>query len=334
MIAAALRSFTSRWRNRWRAWVALCAEEEAPTVLAVIRIGVAAVLLVDLLLAARPGLVATLWGPSSAGGLAAVDTLEPSPVHAFRLFGATAATAMAVHRVACASAITLLLGAFCRTSALVLAVSLVELAGMHPQGDRGIDVLLRNVLFLLACSGCGRALAIDAWREHGRWLPDLRAPAWPRRLIVVQLLWMYFSAGVHKSQLSWWPPGGFSALYVVLLDPHFAAFDLSPWLAHVYPLTQLGTAATMLFEVGAPLMGLALWYRRTAHRGGRMRAAFAALRVREVWLALGIGFHVALIFTIRLGIFPWGMLALYPAFLTPAELGRVVSRMGWRRREN
>ena len=321
-----LRRIAGRVRDRWRGWVALCAEEERPTVLAVVRIGVAAVLLADLLIAARHGLVVTLWGPSSAGGLAAVDTLDPSPVLAFRLFGARAATTLAVHFAACASAITLLLGAFSRTSALALMTALVQLAGMHPQGDRGIDVLLRTVLVLLACSGCGRALSIDAWREHGRWLPDVRAPAWPRRLIVVQLLWMYFSAGVHKTQLSWWPPGDFSALYVVLLDPHFATADLSPWLAHVYPLTQLGTAATMLFELGAPVMGLALWYRRTAARGGRMRAAFAALRVREAWLALGIGFHVALIFTIRLGIFPWGMLALYPAFLTPQELARLVKR--------
>lgn len=322
------RRIASRWRSRWRGWVALCAEEERPTVLGVVRIGVAAVLLADLVIAARHGLVVTLWGPSSAGGLAAVDTLDPVPVLAFRLLGASAATALAVHLVGCASALTLLLGAFSRTSALVLMISLVQLAGMHPQGDRGIDVLLRNVLLLLACSGCGRALAIDAFRAHRRWLPDLRVPAWPRRLIAVQLLWMYFSAGMHKTQLSWWPPGELSALYVVLLDPHFAAADFSAWLARVYPLTQLGTAATMLFELGAPLMGLALWYRRTAARGGRMRAAFATMRVREVWLALGVGFHVALIFTIRLGIFPWGMLALYPAFLTPEELGRLVKKRG------
>jgi hypothetical protein len=53
--------------------------------------------------------------------------------------------------------------------------------------------------------------------------------------------------------------------------------------------------------------------------------------VREVWLALGIGFHVALIFTIRLGIFPFGMLALYWAFLTPDELHALGSRVRWRR---
>src|SRR5690606_33250758 len=71
------RRIAARLRDRWRAWVALCAEEERPTVLAVVRIGVAAVLLADFLSAERHGLVATLWGPSSAGGLSGVDLFDP-----------------------------------------------------------------------------------------------------------------------------------------------------------------------------------------------------------------------------------------------------------------
>lgn len=312
-------------RARWSRWVALCAEEERATVLAVMRIAVAAVLLVDLLIAARHGLVGVLWGPSSEGGFGMLDQLDPSPVPAFRWLGATLTTTYVVYGAAVVSAATMMLGVFSRTSALVLVIALSQLATILGQADRGIDGLLRNVLFVLACSGCGLTLSIDAWRRHGRWAPEVQTTAWPRRLIVLQLLWMYFSAGVHKSQLTWWPPGDFAALYIVLLDPHFASHDFAPWLAHVYRLTQLGTAATMLFEVGAPLMGLALYYRRTASRGGRMRRVFAALRVREVWLAIGITFHVALVFTIRLGIFPWGMLALYPAFLTPDELDALVA---------
>ena len=67
--------------------------------------------------------------------------------------------------------------------------------------------------------------------------------------------------------------------------------------------------------------------RRASDRGGRWRTAFAKLHVREVWLALGVGFHVALMFTIRLGIFPYGMLALYWAFLTPAEVEALFARL-------
>jgi hypothetical protein len=38
-----------------------------------------------------------------------------------------------------------------------------------------------------------------------------------------------------------------------------------------------------------------------------------------VWLSLGVVFHLALALTTELGIFPWAMLALYPAWLHPDE---------------
>ncbi|MCB9600631.1 MAG: HTTM domain-containing protein [Sandaracinus sp.] len=319
-------SFVGRWRARWRAWVRFCAETERPTSMALVRIGVGLVLACDFALVWSHGVGDVLWGPSTSGAFGLADTLPDAvPVHT--LFGASLTTSRAVHAVAFGSALCLSLGLFSRTSALVAFAASSQLAAILPQADRGIDTMLRMVLLLLAASGAGQALSIDAWRRHRTWRPDVRVLAWPRRFLVLQVLWMYFSAGLHKSQLAWWPAGDFAALYVVLLDPHFARADFSGWLSAVYPLTQLGTASTMLFEVGAPLMGLSLWFRRTSHRGGRWRATFAKLRVREVWLALGIGFHVALMFTIRLGIFPYGMLALYWAFLTPAEVEALFARL-------
>lgn len=71
----------------------------------------------------------------------------------------------------------------------------------------------------------------------------------------------------------------------------------------------------MLFELGAPLFLLSLFYRRSADRGGRVRRLFNRVRIREAWLFLGISFHLGLVFTMRLGIFPLGMLALYPVFV-------------------
>ncbi|MBX3250969.1 MAG: HTTM domain-containing protein [Myxococcales bacterium] len=323
-------TWPGRWRTRWRWWVSFCAERERPTSLALVRLGVGLVLFADFAQVAHLGVVDVLWGPSSEGGLGVANTLPGTPVLAHAWFGASLATARGLHALALVSSLTLALGLFSRTSALALFFASTQLAAILPFADRGIDMLLRNVLLLLACSGAGAALSLDAWRRHRALLPDVTVTAWPRRFLVLQLVWVYFSAGLHKSQLTWWPAGDFGALYLILLDPHFARADFSSWLADVYPLTQLGTAATMLFEVGAPLMGLSLYFRRTAHRGGVMRSVFARLRVREVWIALGVAFHVGLVFTLRLGIFPFGMLALYWAFFTPDELHDAASR--WRTR--
>lgn len=320
-----LTAWVGRWRARWGAWVRFCAEEERATPMALVRIGVGLVLATDLAVVWSLGVGDVLWGPSSAGAFGIADTTGAVPAHT--LFGATVTTSRALHTIAFGSALTLAFGLFSRTSAIVLFLASTQLAAILPQADRGIDTMLRMVLLLLAFSGAGRALSIDAWRRDRTLFPDVRVLAWPRRFLVLQLSWMYFSAGIHKSQLAWWPAGDFSALYVVLLDPHFARADFSSWLPSVYPLTQIGTALTMFFEVGAPLMGLSLFYRRTAHRGGVGRRVFARLHVREVWLALGVGFHVALIFTLRLGIFPFGMLALYWAFLTPDELSTLTRKL-------
>ena len=44
------------------------------------------------------------------------------------------------------------------------------------------------------------------------------------------------------------------------------------------------------------------------------------IHYRELFLALGITFHVGLMASMRLGIFPYGVLAIYPAFFAPDEI--------------
>jgi hypothetical protein len=44
--------------------------------------------------------------------------------------------------------------------------------------------------------------------------------------------------------------------------------------------------------------------------------------VRWSWLAVGFGFHLGIALTMRLGMFPFGMLAVWPVFLHPDELAR------------
>ena len=39
-----------------------------------------------------------------------------------------------------------------------------------------------------------------------------------------------------------------------------------------------------------------------------------------LWLTVGVTFHLALALTLRLGIFPFGVLALYPVFFHPDDL--------------
>ncbi len=311
--------------SRWQRFVRRMDREESASALALIRIMVGAVLFADFAWAGSLGLVERLWGSSGLN----LSYQSEHPSLAIDLLGENAGQVL--WALALTLALTTTLGLFSRVSAASLALVSAQLAAIMPQSDRGIDGLLRIVLVLLACSGCGKTLSIDAKRATGTWAPNVPIKTWPRYLIALQLLWMYFSAGTHKTQSAWWPSGDLRGLYVVLQDPHFARFDLSGlsegWDSALFSLTQIGTALTMAFELGAPLMGLAIYYRATAHREGRLRSAINTLRVRELWLALGIGFHIALMITIRLGIFPYGMLACYPAFFRPDEVARWIRKM-------
>jgi hypothetical protein len=300
----------------WHAWVLLLDRRERPTSLALTRILVAAVILGDLLVVRAQDLVAAVWAPPPHGiGVGAV--WDPNPPFAVRWLGASADTAELLWWVATIAAALLLVGAVSRVAAIVLVLVLAQMAHIAPDGDRGIDQLLRATLPVLALSGCHARWSVDAWFWHrvGRPLPPT-VPSWPRVLLFAQLIWVYFSAGHNKADDAWGPVDGFSALATIMCDPHFARWDCG-WVAPAYPLLQLATIATMAFELGAPLMLLFTWWEATAGRGGRLRRWSNRLRLRWVWIATGVLFHLGIAMTLKLGIFPWGMLALYPVLFAP-----------------
>ena len=295
-------------------WTALWDEREAPTSQWLCRVLVSLVVLADLLDAALSGAGVGAFAPPPDGlGYAA------SEQWAAELFGATAATAMGLYLAACIAALCFLFGVATRVSGLVLALVLAQLGSFAPEGDRGVDVLLRIAILILVCSGSHLRWSFDAWlaARFGKARATL-IPAWPRRLLTLQLVWMYFSAAHNRADAAWWPTGGLSALATLLTDPHYARFPPG-WLRHVYPLTQAATATTMSFELGSPLLLLLAWFDRAPTRGGRVGDLVRRYRVRWLWLGLGVMLHLGIALSMRLGIFSFGVLALYPVLIYPDE---------------
>lgn len=280
-------------KRAWASWVALWDRREDATALALVRIGVAVVLLYDFVAMWRVGAIEALYAPPPLGYAAAEGWASPQ----------------ALWLAAVSSLVALGLGLATRVAAVVFVIISAHLASLAPDGERGIDMLLRVAIAILALSRCNARWSVDAlvWARLGRPIPR-EVPAWPRYLLLVQLVWVYFSGGINKGGAEWGPFGGFLALSNALADPHLARFDPGGWLPAVVPLTRVATALVMVFELSAPL------YLVAYARGWR--------RVRYAWLAVGVAFHLGIAVTLRLGIFPWGMLALYPVLLQPAELAR------------
>lgn len=319
-----------RLQRLWLGWVGLWEGVEHPRSIALVRIALGLVILWDFLEIARLDLVIALFADQAAGGLSDAGT-RAHPPWVVAWFGASELTARALHATITVAAASFVLGLFTRTSALVALVAWAQFAEVLPAADRGIDTLCRDVLIVFVFARSGGWLSLDAvWRTGSPWGDGTPVPAWPRRLMILQLVAMYFLAGVQKTGIHWYPMGHFAALYFILQDPAIAKHDFR-WLAHPpwFQLTQLGSAVTVMFQDSYPIVLLIRWCKSTADRGGRLRD----LVVRNGWIEwgwIGIGavFHVGLALSCELGIFPYAMLALYPAWVHPDDWPRVV---GWLR---
>jgi len=303
----------------WRAWSRLWDEREPATAQALVRILVAVVLLGDLLDAYRLGLVEAVWAPPPDG----MGHGAGKHLWSMRWFGISTDTTWLLWSGAVGCCLALAIGLFTRVAAVGFVLLSAQLALVAPDSDRGIDVAMRAIVLILAVSHCHARWSVDAWirrRIFRRPFAEL-VPAWPRYLLLAQVIWIYFSGGHNKSQPEWYPTGGFAALSNALSDPHFARFS-SDWVPYVFPIPQIATALTMMFELGAPLVLLFLYFEATAERPGRLRRICVRFHLRHAWIAIGVGFHLGIALLMQLGIFPWGMLACYPVMFRTVELER------------
>jgi hypothetical protein len=307
-------------------WVAFWDRREGPESLALLRILVPLVVLLDLATAWELGLLPALWAPPPHGIGWTATTAAAPPLT--RLLGASAGTAWVVVGVAVVGALSLLFGWFHRAGALVLALATAELARLAPDGERGVDILLRIAVLVLAFSRADACWSLRAWlRARAGRAPIADVPAWPRQLLFLQLVWVYFSAAHNRGGSAWWPAGGFAALSNILSDPHYARFAPG-WTADVYPLTQATTVLTMAFELGAPLLvPLTLLDLGALDAAGATRLV-RRFRLRFLYVGLGVLLHLGIWLTLRLGIFSLGMLSLYSVLFEPSEVRGVFTRLG------
>jgi hypothetical protein len=308
----------------WRRWVGFWDRKEGPESLALVRILVGSVLVADLAGMVGHGLVPDFW-LAPPRGLGWAGAAEVTGV--WQALGSSAGAVSALFVVAVLGALAVTLGVLLRPAALLCIVATALLAHLAPEGERAIDMLLRIVLVVLALSRADAKWSLESLRErrHGRSEPE-SIPAWPRLLLFGQLVWVYFSAAQNRGGREWWPNGGFLALSRVLSDPHFARFAPG-WTTGIEPFSRVATALTMLFELGSPLILVFTWLDRDGERNGPFARAIRRLRLRFVWLGLGASLHVGIAVTMRLGIFPFGMLALYPLFFAPEELRAFCERV-------
>jgi hypothetical protein len=149
---------------RWSAWVRLWSHVEAPWSLALVRLLLGVSVVGDLLQLGFGGLIDAVFVPESAGGL-----LHHGETWWWAILGADITSGRALYACLLLAHASVALGFFTRSASVVALLLSAQFGLMHPDGDRGIDMLIRNVLMVFAFSRAGAAWSVDARWATGSW---------------------------------------------------------------------------------------------------------------------------------------------------------------------
>lgn len=159
---------------------------------------------------------------------------------------------------------------------------------LHNSGDR----IRHFLLLLLILAPSDAAWSVTRWRKKNE--GPVYVPAWPARLMLVQMAVMYFTNGLYKLQGTMWWEG--SVMHYVNHDLGWARWSAP---AMPYWATRCLTWGALIWEAGFPLW---IMLRQT----------------RTAALLIGVLFHLVTFFHLEIAAFPLYALCLY-APLAPWE---------------
>lgn len=275
--------------------------------LAVLRIGMALVLLYDLVVRAS-SLTAHYTDkgvlPRSARMALEWDFCEPWWNSLHMLSGAWWWQAM-LFAGAMVAALAMLVGYQTRLAIVVSWALLVSLHGRFPLLLQGGDVLLRLMLFWSMFLPLDRCCAFSSVRrERSLTITSLGTTAF-----IVQLAVMYLFTAMLKTDATW--RAEFSATHYALAIDHFTR-PLGYSLMQYPRLLQFLTAAALLLEWIGPLLLL---------------APMGQKWIRSAVPLSFIGFHLGLAATMDLGTFPWICIVAWITLL-PSEVWNLAAIFG------
>jgi len=281
--------------------------EEVPVGMALMRIALPAVLLIDVLFRhpwARE-LYSLDGAPAPLGALYGKPDLVPT---------FPGAAVVGLHALLIASLLSLMVGWHTRVMAVVSALLYTWFGLLDSVSTiTKYTVIASHLLVLLAVSPAGRIWSLDAWRDWRRGERALTddlptAPIWTARLVQLLMAATYLGASLTKmhtptffsgDQLMYW-----TMTYVNNVHP------LGDWLSQHPLVLSLFGYITIVWEV---------------------TFLFLIFQPRMKWPAVAIGFffHLMTMFTLGLYVFPLVMYCGYLAFVTEADAKVVGHWLRW-----
>ncbi len=223
----------------------------------------------------------------------------------FMITGSSDAAIGIIRGLGIAGGLGLWLGIFPRCAAFCAWLAAVSYSYRNMDILHSGDNLIRIGSFFLIFARTGGVFSLP--RSVRRWFfpqassgsqpPGSLVPAWPQRILQVQLCILYLVAGIWKATGPTWRNG--SAVGMVLQLGEFQRFPIPDFLLTPV-MSQVMTYGTLAFELGFPLL---VW--------------IPSMRI-PVLLA-GLAFHVGLDWVMNVQMFQWLVTAYYLLWLKPAS---------------
>jgi hypothetical protein len=259
----------------------------------------------------RRGQFSLLRGPIN---LPVLETCLPrSWSQAWAQWGATPQAAYTLVWAYAGALVFLVAGFYTRVAVVVCWALDVSLHGRLAWVMNGGDDVGRMALFYLMFSRCEAVWSLDSLRRRQRGAKVPLVPAWPLRLMQIQLCAVYFFSGLVKLGNTILTPSWYTcdwingeAIYWVLND---IALNRWPFAWTPVPLwaCRLLTWLTMAFELGFPF---GIWFRST----------------RPWFLLTGLFFHLGILVQLEIAWFSQYMLCWYLLFFSGESLKRFLGR--------
>lgn len=234
-------------------------------------------------------------------------------------------------------ALAFVLGAWTRGSGIATLVLMHSTFDRAPLFWEGTEVVLQVFLTMIVVGRCGEAWSIDALRRRRRVgvdAPVYRAiPAWPRRLVMLQLAIVYVTTGALKYGAVW---NHGDAIYYALNLDHFHRVPLHALTAALGTnVLRIATWFVHVGEIGFGLVfvgelvrtGLELRPHPRTRRDRMLAWIRAWLLGRRIWLTWATAIMLGIFLTMNIGMFQPAMLVLSLAYLRPQELAWVQARV-------
>ena len=299
-----MRSAAAAWSRFWF-------EPQPTSTLVLVRVAFGVVVLVW-----SVSLLAVLGDLLSSGGV-----VPASPDRAGGTWGVldiwtSDAAVVGVLVATMAAACAVIAGFMTRIAALVVFVGLMSFHARNPFAFNSGDTLLRGTAFFLMLAPSGAAFSVDALRRRGReafFEFPARAP-WALRLVQVQLSLVYVFSVWAKVRGTTWNDG--TALSSALSLDDLRRFPLPDALVHSAPLINALTWGTLAVELSVAVL---IWHPVA----------------RPYVIVAGLGLHLGIDYSLRVGVFGLAIAVSYLAFTPPPVASRVLraahARAGRRR---